>query len=158
VDTLTAPSPKKYKTFTYHTNLDWTQNKSGHISSNEKPSIHVSAPVEFKGEAGVWTPEDFLVAAVNVCQMTTFMSFAQRKKITVKTYHCPAEGLLEFVDGMYQITKIILKPSVTVELLSEIVETERVMEEAHQNCLIANSIKSEVIVQPDIKSAQQIFV
>jgi len=158
VDTLVSPSPRKYKTFTYHNHLDWTKNKSGDISSHLKPSLHVSAPPEFKGEAGVWTPEDLLVAAVNICQMTTFMSFAQRQSIAVQEYRCAAEGLLEFVDGNYQITKIILKPSVTVELLAEIVETERIMEEAHQRCLIANSVKSEVIIQHDIRSRQQVFM
>ncbi|MBI3191832.1 MAG: OsmC family protein, partial [Pedosphaera parvula] len=54
--------------------------------------FRVASPPEFKGEAGVWTPEDLFVAAVNVCTMTTFAAFAQRLNLPVLSYRCEAEG------------------------------------------------------------------
>ncbi|MGH9425673.1 MAG: OsmC family protein, partial [Terriglobia bacterium] len=70
----TVDQPKvRFKSFTYKTGLKWVEEKSGMLSSSGKPSLKVASPPEFKGEAGVWTPEDLFVASVEICQMTTFL-------------------------------------------------------------------------------------
>lgn len=43
-----------------------------------KPEIQVWASPEFKRHEGNWSPEDLLVASVEVCTMTTFLAFAER--------------------------------------------------------------------------------
>ena len=105
----------KYKSFTYRTSVEWSVDRQGILRSDGKQAIETSSPPEFKGIPGYWTPEDFFVAAVEMCTMSTFLSFVGRKNIPLVSYRSSAEGLLEFVEGKYQFTKIIVQPEITVE-------------------------------------------
>jgi len=140
----------KHKSFTYHTQLKWAGERAGVIQSDGKPATRVSSPPEFKGEAGVWTPEDLFVAAVDTCTMTTFQAFVQRMKLPVVSYASEAEGTLEFVDGNYRFTKIVLRPRVVVESPEAVAQVEKTLHDAHEHCLIANSIRSQVVVEPQV--------
>jgi len=150
--TTQAPKPQiKYKTFTYHTYLNWVSNRAGMLHSKGKPAFRVASPPEFKGEEGVWSPEDLFVASVSICTMTTFMAFAQHKHLPIGCYNTHAEGLLEFVDGKYQFTKIILRPTIAVKTNDAIEQAKKTLEDAHRNCLVSNSIKATVVVEPNIQ-------
>lgn len=138
----------KHKTFSYYNRLEWLWRRSGILGADEKPEIAVSSPPEFKGDPGVWTPEDLFVASVNICQMTTFLAFAERKQLPLVSYHSEAEGTLEFVDGKYRFTRIILRPKVCASDEQTLQQLKKVMEDAHGRCLISNSISSEVILEP----------
>jgi organic hydroperoxide reductase OsmC/OhrA len=98
-----VPTGKTYKTFQYSNNLVWDTARRGRTSAPGKPDIEIGSPPEFKGEAGVWAPEEMLVAALNACMMLTFVSFAQSKRLAFVAYESTAEGLLENVDGKYRI-------------------------------------------------------
>lgn len=142
---------KKYKTFTYHTSLEWKQNRQGTLSSDSKPSLDISGPPEFKGIPGVWTPEDFYVASAEMCAMTTFLSFGERKNIPLVSYRSSAEGVLEFVEGKYRFTKIFVKPHIVVGKSWTEEQVEEVVRQAHDNCLIANSMATKVDILPTIE-------
>ena len=150
----TTIQKKRFKTFVYQTDLAWTENKSGILSAADKPILRVSAPPEFKGEPGLWTPEDFFIASVSVCLMTTFMTFASLARLSVRSYRQFTEGILEFTNDHYQFTNVILKPEILVASHQEIVATEQLIQKAHEHCLITNSIKSKVDVQASIKSLE----
>lgn len=142
--------PKKaFKVFHYHTQLQWTEKRQGRLSSPEKPIIEVASPPEFKGPAGVWTPEDLFVAAVDVCTMTTFLAFADYKKLPLVRYESAAEGTLENVDGKYRFTRIDLRPRITVAATEHIPLAQQILEDAKASCLIANSITTSVELQPE---------
>lgn len=149
------PAPKaKYKTFTYHTQLHWVENRAGEMNSEGKPGFRVASPPEFKGEAGVWTPEDLFVAAVEACTMTTFLAFSSRQQIPLISYESSAEGFLEFTDGGYRFTKVVVRPRVTVGNEAALALAKKTMDDAHHNCLIANSIKSEVVIEAEFYDHQ----
>jgi len=152
--TTSTPTPKiKHKSFSYHTSLNWVGNRAGMLHSEGKPDFRVSSPPEFKGEEGVWTPEDLFVAAVDVCTMTTFLAFAKHKKLAVHSYETQAEGRLEFVDGKYQFTKVVLRPTIVLESADETEQARKILEDAHRSCIVSNSIRTEVAIDPVIKSA-----
>jgi organic hydroperoxide reductase OsmC/OhrA len=140
----------KHKTFTYRTQLEWEENRAGTLSSSDKPSFRVASPPEFKGEAGVWTPEDLFVASVEICTMTTFLAFAQRLGLPIASYTSASEGTLEFVNGGYEFTRIVLRPTILVKNREAIEQVEKTLNDAHGACLIANSIKASVIVKPTV--------
>jgi organic hydroperoxide reductase OsmC/OhrA len=140
----------RHKSFTYKTSLKWTDGKSGMLSSEGKPSFRVASPPEFKGESGAWTPEDLFVASVEICQMTTFLSFAARKQLPVISYQSHANGVLEFIDGDYRFTRIVLFPTVVVAKSASEEDVYSMLREAHDHCLVANSIASIVEVNPTI--------
>jgi organic hydroperoxide reductase OsmC/OhrA len=138
------------KSFTYKTCTTWTEGRSGTIASDGKPTLKISSPPEFKGERGVWTPEDLFVGSVEVCHMTTFLSFAAQKKVTIVSYKSHANGVLEYIDGDYRFTRIVIFPTITVG--ADVVETDvhALLREAEKHCLVANSIASIVEVNPTI--------
>lgn len=149
--TMQASKPVvKYKTFQYQTGLSWSGDRAGWLSAESKPRLRVASPPEFKGEAGVWTPEDLFVAAVDICTMTTFMAFAQHKKLGLVAYETMAEGLLRFVESGYEFTEITLRPKITVASAEEVDRAHKILEDAHKTCLIARSIKTTVRVVPTI--------
>lgn len=150
---METTTPKvKHKTFTYHTEMMWLDNRAGMLRAEGKPAFRVASPPEFKGEADVWTPEDLFVAAVEACTMTTFIAFAQRLNLPVASYQCRAEGVLEFVEGSYRFTKVVLRPAVVVAKAEFIEQATKTLHEAHKSCLIANSIRAEVVLEPRVEA------
>ncbi len=145
-----APPKMKYKSFTYRTALEWLGGRAGTLRSEGKPAFRVASPPEFKGEAGVWTPEDLFVGSVNVCIMATFIAFAERLKLPLVSYSCEAEGLIEFADSTYRFTRLVLRPGIVVETAEAVAQAEKTIRDAHANCFVSNSIRSEVVLEPQI--------
>jgi peroxiredoxin-like protein len=134
----------------YQVKLNWLEDRKGIIQSDViESNIEVVTPPEFpKGIEGKWSPEHLFVAAVNSCFMTTFLAVAENSKLEFSAMECNAVGTLDKVDGKYQITEILLAPIVTI--LDEVQKDKaiRVMEMSEKACLISNSIKSCVSLQP----------
>lgn len=139
------------KTYTYRTTVRWTDRKMGELTSEGKPVLQVATPPEFKGHEGIWSPEDLYVASVNVCVMSTFLAFAERAGLTFSAYESDAEGRLELVDGKFQVTTIILKPRVAVKSREDVDKARDLLSKAEANCLVSNSVKTRVTVEPTIE-------
>lgn len=140
------------KVYTYRTALKWTEQKKGTISSSGKPDIQVATPPEFKGHEGIWSPEDLYIAAANTCVMTTFLALAERAGLAFASYECEAEGRLELVDGKFQVTKITLRPRITLLPDGDVGKAKELIEKAEANCLISNSMKTGVTLEPTINT------
>ena len=139
------------KVYTYHTSIKWTEQRKGVISSAGKPDIQVATPPEFKGHGGIWSPEDLFVASVNTCVMTTFLAVAERAGLAFTSYESVAEGRLELVDGKFQFTVITLKPTITLPANADAAKAKELIEKAEANCLISNSMKASVTLEPTIR-------
>jgi len=139
---------KTYKSFQYRNNLVWDTARRGRSSAAGKPDIEIGSPPEFKGEAGVWAPEEMLAAALNACMMLTFVSFAQGKRLQFVAYESAAEGLLENVDGKYRITEVSVQPSLVLKSQTDVEAARAIMNEVEENCFISNSIRAKVKLAP----------
>ncbi|CAN5862269.1 SACOL1771 family peroxiredoxin [soil metagenome] len=140
-------------THNYEVSLSWLSDRRGVLGSPELNSnIEVATPPEFpKGMPGIWSPEHLLVAAVSSCLMTTFLSIAENSKLSFQSFSCNASGKLEMIDGKYLITEITLMPVVSLAGADQKEKAEKVLQKAEANCLISNSVKSEILFQPEIK-------
>jgi len=105
----------KPKVYHYHTSVKWTEQRKGVISCAGKPDIQVATPPEFKGHDGIWSPEDLFVASVNICVMSTFLALAERAGLSFTGYESDAQGRLEFVDGKFRFTTIVLQPRISLK-------------------------------------------
>ncbi|WP_141688596.1 OsmC family protein [Bradyrhizobium paxllaeri] len=150
------PTGKTYKSFQYRNNLIWDTARRGRISAPGKPDIEIGSPPEFKGEAGVWAPEEMLVAALNACMMLTFVAFAQGKRLEFVAYESAAEGLLANVDGKYRIVEVNVRPIVVLRSETDIEAARTIMTEVKANCFISNSITADVILAPQFKLASDV--
>jgi peroxiredoxin-like protein len=135
---------------TFKTSALWSGDRSGTLSADGRPCIAVSSPPAFKGERGVWTPEDLFVGAIELCHMNTFMAFAERKRISVLSFRSHANGVLEFVEGDYRFTRIVIFPTITVGRDVNEAEIYALLKKTEQHCLLTNSIASIVEVNPTI--------
>ena len=135
----------------YTTEIEWTGERHGELRAPELPKLAVDAPPEFKGHEGVWTPEHLFVASVNSCFMTTFLAIAENSKLEVVKFHGEAEGTLEKVEGRgLMITHITLRPKLIIKHIRDAERALRIFEKAEKNCLIANSIRTETTLEPQV--------
>ena len=140
--------------YVYLLDLDWTGQRSGRVTAEGMPPLRVSAPVEFSGEHGVWTPEHFLVAATAGCLMTTFLAIAERSQLTVISFRMRAFGRLEKVPGEgYRFTEIALAPEISVAP-EDVEKALKVLAKAEKNCFISNSLRAAVQVEPRFVAAE----
>lgn len=146
----TAPPSVRAKSFTFRTGVEWTRGATGVLKAEGKPPLTVSAPPEFRGEPGIWTPEELFVASVEVCLMSMFLSFAAKKNLPLVAYRSHSNGVLESVDGEYRFTRVVIFPTITVAAAAEEAEVLTVLRDAERHCLVANSIASIVEVTPTI--------
>lgn len=142
-----------YKSFRYGNRLVWNGERHGRTSASGKPEMDIGSPPEFKGQPGVWCPEELLVAALNGCLMLTFVSLAQSKGLAFTGYESAAEGLLENVDGKYRITEVSVQPSVVLKSEADLETARAIMDRVEENCFISNSITARVKLVPQLRVA-----
>ena len=140
----------------YEVDLNWESERKGIMNSPVlHSSIEVATPPEFpKGIAGIWSPEHLLVGAVNSCFMTTFLAIAENFKLQFIDFKCKADGKLDKVDGKFMISEILLLPVVTISSEADREKALRVLQKSEAACLIANSVKSEIVFQPEVKVSE----
>jgi organic hydroperoxide reductase OsmC/OhrA len=144
------------RTATYHTTVQWTGEHWGHLAMGNGPEMRFSAPPDAQGAADVFTPEDAFVAAANTCVMLMFIWAAERFKLKLLSYECRTEGtkMIE-LDRTEIFTRLHFRPAIRVGAdgeNKEVVEARvrRALQAAQKYSLVANSVKSEIIVEPEI--------
>lgn len=139
------------KSFTYRTSAEWKGRRAAQIASSGKDGFRVASPPEFRGEPNVWTPEDLFVSAIETCFLMTFAGLVEKRHLAVEAYYSEAEGLLEYTDEHYRFTLVTLKPTVIVRDVPAVAPVAAALDDAKNDCLIANSLTTRVIVVPDIE-------
>jgi len=138
----------------YSTEVEWTGQRHGNLCGSVLPRLEVDAPPEFNGHSGVWTPEHLFVGSVNTCFMTTFLAIAENSKLEFSDFDVKASGKLEKVEGQGLImTEIVLRPELTIRNGRDEERARRILEKSEKQCLISNSMKTRIILEPDIKVA-----
>jgi peroxiredoxin-like protein len=137
----------------YQVNVHWKNDRKGIATSTSLDlPLEVATPPEFPhGVPGIWSPEHLLVAAVNSCLMTTFLAVAENSKFEFLNFESNAIGKLEKMDGKFMISEIILTPVVSLKYEKDKEKAIRLLEKSEAVCLISNSIKSKIILEPHIK-------
>ena len=146
------------RTATYHTTVQWKGEHWGHIRMGNGPEMDFSAPPDAQGHSGVLTPEDAFVAAVNTCVMMMFIWSAERFKLELVSFECHAEGtkLIE-LDRTETFTQVALRPRIVVRTDAAgregtLKRLQRALDSAVKYSLVANSIKSRLVLEPEIET------
>ncbi len=145
------------RTATYHTRVVWKGDHWGHLTMGNGPQMMFSAPPDAHGHAGVLTPEDAFVAAANTCVMMMFIWASERFKLDLQAYECAAEGtkLIE-LDRTEIFTDLVFRPRIVVRANGEDPDrvrkrVTRALESAQKYSLVANSVKSKIVVEPTVE-------
>src|SRR5258706_16201607 len=99
--------------------------------------------------AGAVDPEEMLVGAINTCHMLSFLHIAREAGFVVSRYRDEAEGVMtRRDDGEMWVSKVTLRPQITYEGRQPTpAERDAMHEKAHHVCFIANSVKTEIVVE-----------
>jgi organic hydroperoxide reductase OsmC/OhrA len=106
---------------------------------------------ESKGDPAILNPEQLLVMAASSCQMLMFLHLAAKARIDVVAYEDEATGLMpDDVEPMH-ITAITLRPRIAVAGDASEERVRRLVVTAHEHCFIANSLTSEMTIEPRVE-------
>ncbi|MCL5287607.1 MAG: OsmC family protein [Acidobacteria bacterium] len=134
--------------YNYEVQVEWTGKRGGRLMGEGLPAMDFSAPPEFAGEAGKWTPEHLLMAASASCLTATFLAIAEISKLELETFRMKVHGRLEKIPGEgYRFTEITLAPEIGVAP-QDVEKAQRVLDKAEKNCFVNRSLKATVKVEP----------
>lgn len=136
----------------------WGGGRDGTLESHAlNHVIEFSAPPEFQGRVGFWTPEHFLVGAVTSCFISTFAAIAEMSKLEVVSLRVGSKGVLEKVEGGgYRFGEVVLYPELTLARPEDRERAQRLLEKAERGCLIARSLSSHVSVVPAVTVSEPV--
>jgi organic hydroperoxide reductase OsmC/OhrA len=125
----------------------WTFDSGIQVRGSSSPHV---VPLPYSDENAV-DPEEAFVAALSSCHMLSFLYVAAKAGFCVDSYTDAAEGVLE-PDAAQRLsmTRVTLRPKVVFSGSRQPsqAEIEAMHHQAHEECYIANSVKTEVRVEP----------
>jgi organic hydroperoxide reductase OsmC/OhrA len=130
----------------YSRGHEWAFDGGAVVPASASPE---NVPPGTADEAGV-DPEEAFIAALSSCHMLFFLDFARRAGFVVDNYVDEADGALEKrADGKIAMTQVTLRPRITWggDAPDE-ASIAHLHHRAHEACFIANSVTTEVTVQP----------
>ena len=95
-------------------------------------------------------PEEAFIASLSSCHMLFFLSIAAKRKYIVDSYTDNAVGIMDKDDeGNISMTQVTLKPKVdfSEDKKPTIAQLEKMHHQAHQQCFIANSVKTKIVTE-----------
>ena len=149
---------------TYTATIRWARSGEGDFTKGQYSRAHEWAfdgghvmpasasphivPAPWSDPAGV-DPEEAFVASLSSCHMLFFLDYARRDGWTIDSYVDAAEGVMEKIaDGKLVVTRVTLRPQITWggDAQPSDVQIAHLHHRSHDDCFIANSVKTEVTV------------
>jgi len=110
--------------------------------------LALSSDAAFRGDSAALNPEVLLLAAAVSCQLLSFLAVAARARVDVVDYRDDADAEMpEDVEPM-RFTRVVLRPRITVRGAVAESRLAHLVEVAHRECYVANSLRSELVVEP----------
>jgi organic hydroperoxide reductase OsmC/OhrA len=153
-------------THRYQSRLRWTGSTGAGYEEYDRAHEVVAPPAEQTvrlttgerlGDPGLLNPEQLVVMAASSCQLLFFLHLAAKARIDVVEYVDEAEGVMPLDDPPTRLTRIVLRPRIVVnggqgeERGQGEEQILRLVRLAHEHCYIANSLRTEVLLEPHIE-------
>jgi peroxiredoxin-like protein len=136
----------------------WEIGRRGAVTApGIEPEIRFSAPPEFKGDPGFWTPEHFLLAAVASCFVVTFYALADRSRMQFGKLELSVEGKLSMFEGRVCFREIVLQPTLTIPQSQDRDRAYALLERTENGCLIARTLACPVMMEPLVQLPEQVL-
>ncbi len=144
----------------YHCATEWTGAARGptldtktfsrdlRVTFPGRPPIEGSSAPDYQGDPTRVNPEELFTASLSTCQMLTYLYAAARNGVAVTAYADNAEGELSVKDGRLRMTRVTLRPTITLAAGSDAEKARALVERAHHDCFIASSVTCEVVIEP----------
>ena len=106
---------------------------------------------EAQGDRRHLNPEQLVVMAASSCQLLWFLHLASKARLDVLEYHDEAVGEMPEDGKPVRLTRITLRPRVTVSGGASEERVLHLLERAHEHCYVANSLTSEVLLEAEVE-------
>jgi organic hydroperoxide reductase OsmC/OhrA len=116
------------------------------VPASASPQV---VPKPYVNEAAV-DPEEAFIASLSSCHMLTFLDLARRAGFVIESYEDEAEGVMEKnAAGKYWVSRVTLRPRIAYggDKQPSHDDLARLHHAAHEECFIANSVKTDVTVE-----------
>src|SRR5919204_1061287 len=110
---------------------------------------------EAKGDPRQLNPEQLVLMAASSCQLLWFLHLAAKARVVVLEYEDDAEAEMPEDDPPARLTRIALRPRIVVRPGPSEERVHHLAELAHRGCYIANSLNSEVVLEPRVEFATE---
>jgi organic hydroperoxide reductase OsmC/OhrA len=112
--------------------------------------LDLSSDPVFRGDSTLLNPEQLVVLAASSCQLLSFLAVAARARVDVLHYNDEAIGVMPEKDMPMRLTSISLRPTIRVASGTSVDQVLHLVEVAHRECYIANSLRTEISITPNI--------
>jgi organic hydroperoxide reductase OsmC/OhrA len=114
-------------------------------------ALTMSSDPAFRGDPSLLNPEQLMVLAASSCQLLSFLAVAARARLDVLEYADDAEAVMDEDEPPARVTRITLRPRIVLAEGPTRERVEHLVEVAHRECYIANSLRSEIAIEPEIE-------
>jgi organic hydroperoxide reductase OsmC/OhrA len=111
-------------------------------------AVAMSSAPGFRGDAARVNPEQLFVASLSSCQALTYLFLAAKHGVSVTGYVDDAEGRLGLAEGRMRVSRVILRPRITLADRASEGHARALVDKAHADCFIANSTTTPVQIEP----------
>ena len=119
----------------------WTSGRTGIAKSKSAPNaIHFTAPPEFGGLQGRWTPEELLLGAIASCYTTTFRALAESSRFEYADLEVEVQGTVHKVDSGYSFSEIVMRPNLKISSEEGRERALRLLQKAEALCLVSRAL------------------
>lgn len=117
-------------------------------------TLPMSSAPSYRGDPSRANPEQLFVASLSACQALTYLFLAAKTGVRVVGYTDDAEGHLGVVDGRIRMSRLMLRPRITLEAVADESRARELVARAHEGCFIANSVSTPVEIVPTFAFAE----
>jgi organic hydroperoxide reductase OsmC/OhrA len=117
-------------------------------------TLRMTADVPFRGDARLTNPEQLLLSAASSCQLLSFLAEAASAGVDVVRYTDHAEAFMPVTREPLWVQRIVLRPHVVVRGEVDAAEVVRLLEAGHEGCFIANSLRTEITLEPTVEHVE----
>ena len=138
----------------------WTGSTAGGYGAYDRAHTARAEPAEveltlssdpaFHGKPSQLNPEQLVVLAASSCQLLSFLAVAARARVDVRSYEDHATAEMPEISRQIRISTIVLRPKVTIVAGPTEDRIRRLMEVAHRECYVSNSLRTTVTVEPEV--------
>ncbi len=135
------------KALRYPVAVHWEGGRLTRASARGKAGIEIATPPEFPGGiAGVWSPEELLVAATASCYAVTLVAIAERREIPLHDFDVSGTGhLSKRDDGRFGFVAVELDVEIETNAAS-VRAAESAAQRAKDVCLVSLALDVPVHV------------
>jgi peroxiredoxin-like protein len=130
----------------------WASGRTGIAKSSLAPNaLHFTAPAEFGGLEGRWTPEELLLSAVASCYTTTFHVLADHSQFSYADLEVESVGNIEKVESGYMFREIVTAPRLTISRADDEPRARALLQKAERMCLVARALSVAHRIEPSVQ-------